>query len=65
MNFFSLQSINFVIFNCCPSGSYNTTPNTSLKILSHLAWLGIGEEMLGWVHGGESGAHLGEKFSHI
>lgn len=62
--FFSLQSINFVILNCCPSGSY-TTPNTSLKILSHLAWLGTGEEMLGWVPGGESGVLLGGKFSHI
>lgn len=32
--FFSLQSINFVILNCCPSGSCNTTLNTSLKIVT-------------------------------
>lgn len=55
--FFPLQSINFVILNCCPSGF--CIPHTSLKDLSHLAWLGTGEEMLGAVPTEESkGNHL-------
>lgn len=55
--FSSFQSIDFVILNCCPSGPH--TLHTSLKILSHLARLGTGAEMLGGVSGEESGMLLG------
>lgn len=65
MLFFFFQSITFVILDCGPSGCYNTTPNTSLEMLSHLAWLGTGEEMLELIPGGESGVLLGGKLSHI